>query len=258
MIGRILWKFGRILGKHRLVAITEAANRRLRWLVQATHSFQQTVQWGLPPEPEWHDHHLDQYFGWSRLRNPYLFDRTAFNLLALKPETRILDLCCGDGYASYHWYWVRAASILAVDFDPEVIHHARRHFQDPRIRYEVADIRTDFPRGAFDNIVWDAAIEHFTPDEINGIMESIRDNLAPDGVLSGYTVASLGVDKQLTHHEYEFSSMDDLARFLTPHFQRVRVFENRFPERHNLYFFASTGSPLPFDDDWQHHVHLRF
>lgn len=38
-------------------------------------------------------------------------------------------------------------------------------------------------------------------------------------------------------------------RFLTPHFTNVRVFETIYPDRHNLYFWASDAS-IPFDADW--------
>jgi hypothetical protein len=45
--------------------------------------------------------------------------------------------------------------------------------------------------------------------------------------------------------------MNDLKRFLSPHFKNVTVFETVYAERHNLYFWAS-DSVLPFSDHWQH------
>ncbi len=47
--------------------------------------------------------------------------------------------------------------------------------------------------------------------------------------------------------------MQDLKRFLTPHFKNVRVFETIYPERHNLYFWAS-DAVIPFASDWPHGV----
>jgi len=106
------------------------------------------------------------------------------------------------------------------------------------------------PKGIFENIVWDAAIEHFTEDEIAKLMLDIKSRLTPDGVLSGYTIVERedGV-KHLHQHEYEFRSKEDLLRFLTPHFKHVKVFETIYPSRHNLYFWAS-DSVVPFDESW--------
>jgi hypothetical protein len=59
------------------------------------------------------------------------------------------------------------------------------------------------------------------------------------GILGGYTIVERPNGKSLSHHEYEFKSKEDLARFFTPHFKHVTVFETIYPERHNLYFWAS-------------------
>jgi len=127
---------------------------------------------------------------------------------------------------------------------------ARRNFRAPNLLFVRGDIRYDFPDGPFDNIVWDAAIEHFTEEEIEQLMKNIRAALASGGTLSGYTIVELpSGEKSLHQHEYEFRSKEDLARFLTPHFKNVQVFETVYPQRANLYFWATDGS-LPFDRDW--------
>jgi hypothetical protein len=110
------------------------------------------------------------------------------------------------------------------------------------------------PEGKFENIIWDAAIEHFTPEEISSIMVNIKSRLTADGVLSGYTIVEKddGV-KHIHQHEYEFRDMADLKRFLNPHFKNIRVFETIYPSRHNLYFWASE-STIPFDSKWIHGI----
>jgi len=106
------------------------------------------------------------------------------------------------------------------------------------------------PEGKFENIIWDAAIEHFTPTEIAKILEGIKSRLTDDGILSGYTIVErTDGTKSLSQHEYEFKSKEDLLRFFTPHFRNVTVFETEYPERHNLYFWASDGV-LPFGPGW--------
>ncbi len=122
------------------------------------------------------------------------------------------------------------------------------------MEFLLADIRDAMPDGQYENIIWDAAIEHFTPDEIAKILTNIKARLTTDGILSGYTIVEKqDGGKHLHQHEYEFVDMSDLLRFLKPHFKRVRVFETKFPDRHNLYFWAFDGV-LPFDLEWGHSV----
>lgn len=138
-----------------------------------------------------------------------------------------------------------------MDFDPKAIASAKRNFKDKNISYRVGDIRKGLPVGAFDNVIWDAAIEHFTETEIGQIMGTIKQRLGSGGILSGYTIVERE-DGLISHHEheYEFRSKEDLRRFLLPHFKQVRVFETVYPSRHNLYFYASDEAVLPFSDVW--------
>jgi cyclopropane fatty-acyl-phospholipid synthase-like methyltransferase len=107
------------------------------------------------------------------------------------------------------------------------------------------------PIGLFDNVIWDAAIEHFTEIEINEIMKNIKSRLKSNGILTGYTILEQSNgEKSLSHHEREFKSKDDLKSFFEPHFKNIKVFETIYPSRHNLYFYASDGI-LPFDKDWE-------
>ena len=41
------------------------------------------VQWGLPPQPEHFDHHIDLFFQWRATRNPMWLERGVFSQLAL-------------------------------------------------------------------------------------------------------------------------------------------------------------------------------
>ena len=70
-------------------------------------------------------------------------------------------------------------------------------------------------------------------------------------VLSGHTIKENDTgQKQLSHHEREFTSKKDLAQFFEPYFKNVLVFETIHPDRHNYYFYASDYS-LPFGTDWK-------
>ena len=174
-----------------------------------------------------------------------------FGSLALKGGA-LLELSCGDGFNTKHFYAHRSRAVVACDFDPTAIHTANTKNQTSNTKFVLADIRTHMPEGKYENIVWDAAIEHFTPAEIGSIMNDIKNRLTNDGVLSGYTLVERADRvKHIHQHEYEFRDMEDLKRFLTPHFKNVTVFETIYPSRHNLYFWAS-DSTIPFDNNWAH------
>ena len=232
--------------------IIKRINRALRALVSLTHHIQHIIEWGARPHPEWYDHWLDQYWSWYVTGEAFPVERGVFSLLAMKQGCKVLELCCGDGFNSHHFYAARACSVFAMDFDPEAIRSARANFRNPKVTYMVGDIRTDIPNFKVDNVIWDAAIEHFTEEEILAVMEKIKTILNNEGILSGYTIVERD-DGRLSHHdhEYEFHSKEDLARVLTRFFRNVRIFETKYASRHNLYFYASDTAVLPFDLSWE-------
>lgn len=216
----------------------------------ASDAYRELLQceWGSEPTPEFFDHHIDLFHQWLETRNPLWVERGVYGGLALRGGD-VLELCCGDGFNAKNFYSIRCRRILACDFDPEAIRLAQGRNTAPNVEYLLADIRRDMPAGRFDNVIWDAAIEHFTPEEIETILRGIKDRLGKAGVLSGYTIVERAQGKSLHQHEYEFKSKEDLLRFLTPWFQNVTVFETIYPSRHNLYFWASDG-PIPFHASW--------
>jgi SAM-dependent methyltransferase len=221
------------------------------WWVAGAHHRLYLTQWGINPVPEFFDHKIGLYWMWKATRTPHGIERGVFSLLGMKQGCKALELCCGDGFNAYFFYSIRVGSILSVDFDPKAIAYAKRNFRAENVTYQIADIRTQMPDGIFDNVVWDAAIEHFTETEIAELMANIKRRLAPAGMLSGFTIVERPDGKKmLPHHEYEFKSKDDLARFFRPHFRNVKVFETIYPDRHNLYFWASDGV-VPFMDEWK-------
>jgi cyclopropane fatty-acyl-phospholipid synthase-like methyltransferase len=218
----------------------KGVNFLVRKLSAFTHFAQYAVQWGFEPKPEWFDHYLDQHWQWSAENEGLFVERGVFSRLVLKPNSRMLEICCGDGFNARHFYSSKASSVIALDFDKDAIPHAKRYNSTPNITYLQQDIRQGLPSGPFDNIVWDAAIEHFTETEIDQIMGAIVERLGADGILSGYTLTERADGRRSNSlHEYEFKDKEDLRRFFTPHFKFVKVWETIYPSRHNLYFVAS-------------------
>lgn len=220
-----------------------------RWVAAAHHRLMR-LQWGVPPQPEHFDHRIDLYYQWPVGRSSFWLERGVFGGLALRSGGSLLELACGDGFNAKYFYSLRCSRVVACDFDRGAIDTARRANAAPNITHVLADIRTDMPAGRYDNVVWDAAIEHFTPEEINLVLLAVRARLVTGGVLTGYTIVERADgQKSLSHHEYEFKGKEDLRRVLAPHFANVTVFETHHPERRNLYFWASDGV-LPFSPQW--------
>lgn len=223
-----------------IVSFLKYLNFLVRRLSALTHFTQFAVQWGFEPQPEWFDHYLDQHWQWSAKNNSLWVERGVFSRLVIKPSAKMLEICCGDGFNARHFYSSKASSIVALDFDKEAIRHARRYNSASNVTYIQQDIREGLPLGPFDNIVWDAAIEHFTEAEIDKIMLDLVQRLGSYGILSGYTLTEAASGKKSNAlHEYEFKDKDDLRRFFTPHFKFVKVWDTIYPTRHNLYFVAS-------------------
>ena len=221
-----------------------------RWAASA-HQRLMLVQWGIPPQPEHFDQQINLYYQWLATRSSYWLERGVFSSLALKGGD-VLELCCGDGFNARNFYSLRSRSVIACDFDPQAIRTARRKNQAPNIQYIEADIRINMPQGQFDNVIWDAAIEHFTQEEAYSILEHVKMRLAPGGILSGYTIVRRDDGrKMLSHYEYEFRDKNDLYEALRLHFREVTVFETRYSDRCNLYFWASDHI-VPFARAWPH------
>ena len=226
--------------------VIKIINRCIRKVAGFTHFIQYVIEWGSKPVPGWFDHNISLYYSWHRTRDCHSWERGIFSLLAIQESANVLELCCGGGFNSYYFYSIRAGRVTALDFDAEAIGSARKNYKAKNLRYLIADVRNEIPGEVFDNIVLDASLEYFTETEITDLMKTIKSRLAPSGIVSGYSIVQqvMGADWKLI-----FREKDALLRFLQPHFANVRIFETKYPSRHNLYFFAGDGE-LPFDTTW--------
>lgn len=219
------------------------------WVASA-HKRKMLVEWGLPPYPEFFDHRIDLHYKWTADRNPLWLERGVFGGLAFPGDGDTLELSCGDGFNTKHFYSLRSRRVIACDIDPAVIRVARRQHAAPNVEYLVQDIRDGMPEGSFHNVVWDGTIEHLTRAEINAVLPMIGERIGKTGIHSGYTIVEPHEEKALSHHATFFKDKDDLAAILKAHFRNVTVFETVYPSRHNLYWWASHGAPLPFMEGW--------
>jgi hypothetical protein len=119
---------------------------------------------------------------------------------------------------------------------------AQRFHQRPNIRYEVVDIRES--SGPFATVIWDAAIEHFTEMEIEGIMPKLRSVMTPAARLVGYTLAESADMPQLPTHETHFQGIAHLGGLLRRYFKNVRVFEVRTRRSRRHVRICSSTRPM--------------
>lgn len=228
------------------LSVVRRLNAGLRKLTAFFHRLQFALEWQTGTIPNWFDHNLDLYYQWPRTGNSLGIERGVFSLLAMRPQARVLELCCGDGFYTWHFFAARAASVLAVDIDPQVIESAQRNYSRKNIDFRVVDIVKQMPEGIYDNIVWDSALEYFEAEEIRSLMAGISRRLAPTGVLSGHVILQ---EKFNEGQKFAFQCKADLLNFMTPCFTHVKTFESVHEGRRNLYFYAGMG-PLPFDEAW--------
>lgn len=231
-----------------LVTFSRKLSALTRAISSKAHKLQFFLEWSHD-NPEHFDHNIDLYYKWKKTRASFPMERGVWSAFALSQngeKGNTLDLCCGDGFYSFYFYSHLSSKVTSIDFEESAISQARQMHHSENIEYLLGDIRKHIPDGPFDNIMWDAAIEHFTENEIQGLMARIKKVLSPNGILSGYTIVEdHSGDKRLHQHEYEFHNKEDLSRFLTPYFKNVVVMQNKYEERENLYFYASDGD-IPF------------
>lgn len=188
--------------------------------------------------PEWYDHR-SHLLTFGDDRNPLWAERGVYSREPMFDGCRVLDLCCGDGFYSFHFFADRAAHIDAVDFDQGAITHARRHHALPNITHGLLDVRSNgLPSDHYDVVVWDGAIEHFTLEEIDAILGRCAKALGSEGVLTGYTMRREESGAQHPEHEHEFEDANEVRALLQRTFPEVAILENTTGGRRNLYFRA--------------------
>lgn len=98
--------------------------------------------------------------------------------LDLSPSDRVLDLCCGNGLITQHL--ARGCrAITGVDYSQPLIELARAHHQPPNASYVHASVlEIDEERlgrsEPFDKIYMYEALQHFTPMELELILERVE------------------------------------------------------------------------------------
>jgi Methyltransferase domain len=235
----------RALAYRLIVPPIRAINRIVRALSSLSHQFQLRVEGVLRPHSEWFDHYVDSNWQWGATGRSSFVERGVFSNLVIRPGAHVLELCSGDGFNTKHFYSGRATRVVGVDANAEAVAHAKRMNSADNVSYELCDIRETLPDGPFDNVIWDSALHHFTPQETGKVLALLKERMSPAAVLSGYTEVE---DIEYEYRKVDFRDKSDVAELLGRAFKYVMVIETPDPERTNIYFFASDSRErLPLD-----------
>lgn len=121
---------------------------------------------------------------WNYAGSPFeAFKRRAL-LRACGPRRfgRGLEIACANGETSRPLA-TRCLNLLAVDASPTVVKAARRRVRAPGLRFEVARLPAETPRGPFDLIVASEILYYLTPSDMVALLDRLVRALAPGGRL---------------------------------------------------------------------------
>jgi SAM-dependent methyltransferase len=239
----------RIFQKFKVIYLVLLLGKTTRFLARVTHKLQYLAEWGHL-QNNFFDHYIDQYWQWPKTGEPIPWERGILSVFALQfnfkgdKKPRVLELCCGDGFNSSHFYSSNSESLLAVDFSQKALSHAKRNHSRSNVQYSQIDLTRSFPDGKYNNIIWDAGIEYFTKSQIKKILSELKEALGDNGILSGYTLA-LGPSASGKDVDHGVNNKEKLQQILEDFFKFTIVFDTKYKNRTNLYFMASDNS-LPF------------
>jgi hypothetical protein len=145
-----------------------------------THFAQFALQWDIKPRPEWFDHFLDQYWQWGATNNSLWVERGVFSRVILKKNSRMLEICCGDGFNTTHSTRARSISTRMQSPTP-----------NDTIPRRTSPLSAGYPcciaGGPFDTSCG-MRRSSILPKRTRYHHGRDRRRLGPDGILSGYTL----------------------------------------------------------------------
>lgn len=157
-------------------------------------------------------------------------------------ESKVLDLCCGDGAYSYLFFSDIAKKVDGVDADKYAIEYARKYHAATNVDYHQLDIvMQEFPDKNYDLVVWNSAICYFSKSEIELIINKIVNASNPGAFLIGVCPVANG----WADHKTEFGDSSSLESYLRHFYAQVDVRKIQEKSTYSLYFRASQSLTTP-------------
>jgi len=197
--------------------------------------------WGMFGIP-WFDHRFDwlrgpEYWVWN--------ERGIYGSRVIRPGDKVLDVCCGDGIYSGLYYSIFAGLVHGIDRNELAIAAANKRYSKENVKFFKKDIlKEDFPMENYDVIFMFAALEHFSVDEGSHILRRIAKALSKSS--NGEFLGSTPIFEEATghghpEHDNEFTSMEQLKSFLSPHFAEIDFWSSKWgaqADRKDTYFLC--------------------
>ena len=224
-----------------LIGALHRSNGALRWLSARTHRLQGRLEGGFDRRRMWFDHYVDLNYKWPAQGDAAFLERGLFSRLCLSPGADVLEIACGDGFYTRHFYGPCARSVLAIDIDPVAVEFARRANARENVRYEVHDIRLGLPSASVSHVIWDNAMIFLTEEQLAVAVDEIHARVGTSGKFTGHVAYEPDLDQPFVRHR--FRDGEDLAAFLKRAFGYALVFTTDSPGRVNYHFLASDTAP---------------
>ena len=175
-----------------------------------------------PPHFGYHNYDALKLAFFDRVAGPYSFSRAFFASLLVREGAQVLDIGCGDGFFAKRFLAIKAAHVDAIDIDGDALRFARRYNTDSKVTFHHSDAAAQpFPKPAYDLIVWDGAIGHFSQRDSDVILRKIKSSLTHGGVFCGSE--QLGRVPEEDHLQH-FENLDQVHALLAPHFRHIELF----------------------------------
>ncbi|MCT7528307.1 class I SAM-dependent methyltransferase [Aliarcobacter cryaerophilus] len=172
---------------------------------------------------EWFDHRLHILYPEKWFADHWTM--SANNVLpVLTPESKILNLCSGDGFYDYHFYSKRAKKIDCVEVDKEAINHAKIHHQHEKINYIHSSVFDFTPKDEYyDVVLIRGAIEHFYENQQNQIFGLVKKALKPNGYFIGDAPKKMPGVLQHKDHHCEWEDENEMKIKLSKYFNKIET-----------------------------------
>lgn len=228
------------------------------------------MDWGKLPKTEWMDHDQDTFYQFNSngsffhfergiiprmLASKIFFKKKNFEDLSIEKNINILDLCSGDSYISQKFFFDVSNKVVSLDLDENALKRGktrlkREKFLNQNHFFFKCDVEKENLQEFlkknninynFDLVLFNAAIEHFKPNQLDFIFNSLKKVMKAESIIFTYTIVE-DENKQNylpEHHEMFFKGAKNLSEVISKYFNNTKTFENLVDKRHNIYCVAS-------------------
>lgn len=157
-------------------------------------------------------------------------------ILELEPNSRVLDLGCGDGKDSVY-FSKNGFNVSALDFSDVIINENKDKY--PYIDWEIYDIskaNLPYKNNEFDLIFSRLSLHYFDTDNLNSILLDIKNKMKHNSILFFTVKYETSIDDKVKTGK-KFMNIDEWRNILDKYFNNITISEN-------------TGKLYNFESKW--------